>query len=130
MPVGSGVGCEQVPVIGCVERGQMPVGSGVGSEQVPVVGCAERGQAPVGSAAGCEQMAVVGGARCGQVPVAGSAGHGSSGSLAVDDESVPAAVEKQRDGVAYVLEDEILAVGIVDLTRSVLHDHKIERGFI
>lgn len=43
--------------------------------------------------------------------------------------SVPA-VEKQRAVVAYVLNDQILSVGIVDVNRCVLHGHKIERGFV
>ena len=99
----------------------MPIGSGAGHEQVSIVG---------GAGAGSGKLPVVGGAWRGQVPVVDSAGSGSSGSLADDSVSVPAVVEKQRDGVAYVLNDEILSVGIVDVNRSVLRGHKIEKGFV
>ena len=97
----------------------MPVFGGAWQGQVPVVGGVGRGQVPV-----------VGGAGRGLLLVVGGAGRGSSRSLAVDDMSEPAAVEKQRDGVAYALNGEILSVGIVDVNRSILHGHKIERGFV
>ncbi|PFX14798.1 hypothetical protein AWC38_SpisGene21022 [Stylophora pistillata] len=118
------VGCAgrgQVPVGSCVGRGPVSVG-GAGCGQVSFVGGAGRGQVSVVGCAGGGPVPVVGGAGCGQVPVVGGAGRGSSG-------SVPA-VEKQRDVVAYILNDEILSVGIVDVNRSVLRGHKIERGFV
>lgn len=39
-------------------------------------------------------------------------------------------MDKEIDGVAYVLNDEILSIGIVDMNCSILHCHKIKTGFI
>lgn len=105
-------------------RWQVQVAGGTGRGQVPMVGGARREQVPVDGGAEREQVSVVGGAGREQVPVVGGAGRGSS------DGSVPAVVNKERDGVAYVINGEIFSVGIVDVNRSVLHGHKIEAGFV
>ncbi|CAH3114150.1 unnamed protein product, partial [Pocillopora meandrina] len=39
-------------------------------------------------------------------------------------------VGKESDAVAYVVDGEILSVGIVDRNRDTLHGHKIERGMV
>lgn len=39
-------------------------------------------------------------------------------------------MDKERDGVAYILNDEILSIGIVDVNCSTLYGHKIKTGFV
>lgn len=48
--------------------------------------------------------------------------------VVAEREQVP--VGKESDAVAYVVDGEILSVGIVDRNRDTLHGHKIERGMV
>ena len=51
-----------------------------------------------------------------------------AGEVVAEREQVP--VGKESDAVAYVVDGEILSVGIVDRNRDTLHGHKIERGMV
>ena len=80
------------------------------------MGGASGGNACQSSGAGCTQVTDV------------NTATNSSGSLVGDAEDGQVAA-KEGNGVVYVVDGEILSVGIVDENRVTLHGHKIERGF-